>query len=143
MRHFILLLFLLLTASAKAQFFFDFSPRQQTEQRRERVTPPQYKGGEEVVKAYLLKNFKQPKQREKVDGRIVVAVIVNAKGNVENAQVVRSLTKSLDAEAVRVCKKMKFKPATSGKEKVRGRVDITFPIRNGRLSFFDLPTTEV
>lgn len=143
MRHFILLLFLLLTASAKAQFFFDFSPRQQTEQRRERVTPPQYNGGEEAVKAYLLKNFKQPKQREKVDGRIVVAVIVNAKGNVENAQVVRSLTKSLDAEAVRVCKKMKFKPATSGKEKVRGRVDITFPIRNGRLSFFDLPTTEV
>ena len=141
MRHFILLLFLLLTASAKAQFFFDFSPRQQTEQRRE--TPPQYKGGEEAVKAYLLKNFKQPKHREKVDGRIVVAVIVNAKGNVENAQVVRSLTKSLDAEAIRVCKKMKFKPATSGKEKVRGRVDITFPIRNGRLSFFDLPTTEV
>ena len=141
MRHFILLLFLLLTASAKAQFFFDFSPRQQTEQRRE--TPPQYKGGEEAVKAYLLKNFKQPKHREKVDGRIVVAVIVNAKGNVENAQVVRSLTKSLDAEAVKVCKKMKFKPATSGKEKVRGRVDITFPIRNGRLSFFDLPTTEV
>ena len=141
MRHFILLLFLLLTASAKAQFFFDFSPRQQTEQRRE--TPPQYKGGEEAVKAYLLKTFKQPKQREKVDGRIVVAVIVNAKGSVENAQVVRSLTKSLDAEAIRVCKKMKFKPATSGKEKVRGRVDITFPIRNGRLSFFDLPTTEV
>ena len=141
MRHFILLLFLLLTASAKAQFFFDFSPRQQTEQRRE--TPPQYKGGEEAVKAYLLKTFKQPKQREKVDGRIVVAVIVNAKGSVENAQVVRSLTKSLDAEAVKVCKKMKFKPATSGKEKVRGRVDITFPIRNGRLSFFDLPTTEV
>jgi hypothetical protein len=38
---------------------------------------------------------------------------------------------------------MKFKPATSGKEKVRGRIDITFPIRNGRLSFFNLPTTDV
>jgi hypothetical protein len=61
MRHFTLLLFLLLTASAKAQFFFDFSPRQQTEQRREKVTPPEYKGGEEAVEAFLLKNFKQPK----------------------------------------------------------------------------------
>lgn len=141
MRHFILLLFLLLTASAKAQFFFDFSPRQQMEQRRE--TPPQFKGGEEAVKAFLQKNFKQPKVREKVDGRIVVAVIVNAKGNVENAQIVRSLTKTLDAEAIKVCKKMKFQPATSGKEKVRGRVDITFPIRNGKLSFLNLPTTEV
>lgn len=143
MRHFILLLFLLLAASAKAQFFFDFSPRQQMEQRREKSTPPQYKGGEEAVKSFLQKNFKQPAQREKVDGRIVVAVIVNAKGNVEDAQVVRSLTKNLDAEAVKVCKKMKFKPATTGKKKVRGRVDITFPIRNGKLSFLNLPTTEV
>lgn len=143
MRHFTLLFFLLLTASAKAQFYFDFPPRQQMEQRRETSTPPTYKGGEEAVKAYLQKNFKQPQVREKVDGRIVVAVIVNTKGNVENAQVVRSLTKSLDAEAVKVCKKMKFKPATTGKKKVRGRVDITFPIRNGKLSFLNLPTTEV
>lgn len=143
MRHFTLLLFLLLTASAKAQFYFDFPLRQQMEQRRETSTPPTYKGGEEAVKAYLQKNFKQPQVREKVDGRIVVAVIVNTKGNVENAQVVRSLTKSLDAEAVKVCKKMKFKPATTGKKKVRGRVDITFPIRNGKLSFLNLPTTEV
>ncbi len=143
MRHFTLLLLLLLATSAKAQFFFDFTPRQQSQQRRERVTPPQFKGGEEGIKAFLEKNFKQPKEREQVDGRIVVAVIVNPKGNVENAQVVRSLTKTLDAEAVKVCKKMKFKPATSGKEKVRGRVDITFPIRNGRLSFFNLPTTDV
>ena len=143
MRHFSLLFFLLLTASAKAQFFFDYPPRQQTEQRQERVIPPSFKGGEEGVKAYLQKNFKQPQVREKVDGRIVVAVIVNVKGNVENAQVVRSLTRSLDAEAIKVCKKMKFKPATSGKKKVRGRVDITFPIRNGKLSFINLPTTDV
>ncbi|MBO7581102.1 MAG: TonB family protein [Bacteroidaceae bacterium] len=143
MRYFILLLFLLLVASAKAQFFFDFSPRQQMEQRRETVTPPTYKGGDEAVKAYLQRNFKQPLVREKVDGRIVVAVIVNAKGNVESAQIIRSLTKSLDAEAIKVCKKMKFKPATSGKKKVRGRVDIAFPIRNGKLSFLNLPTTDV
>ena len=143
MRHFTLLLLLLLTASARAQFFFDFTPRQQMEQRQERFTPPEFKGGEEAVKAFLQKNFKSPAVRENVDGRIVVAVIVNAKGNVEEAQVVRSMTKSLDAEAIKVCKKMKFKPATSGKKKVRGRVDITFPIRRGRLSFFDLPTIDV
>jgi len=143
MRHFILLLFVLFSATTKAQFFFDYTPRQQSQQRRERITPPQFKGGEEGIKAFLEKNFKQPKEREKVDGRIVVAVIVTPKGNIENAQVVRSLTKNLDAEAIKVCKKMKFKPATSGKEKVRGRVDITFPIRNGRLSFFNLPTTDV
>lgn len=143
MRHFILLLLLFWPAFVQAQFFFDYPPRQRVEQRQERFTPPQFKGGEEAVKSYLQKNFKRPETRENVDGRIVVAVIVNAKGNVEEAQVLRSLTKSLDSEAVRVCRKMKFKPATSGKRKVRGRVDITFPIRKGRLSFFNLPTTDV
>ncbi len=143
MRQITLLFFILFSSILKAQFFFDYSPRQQVEQRTEKVTPPLFKGGEEGVKSFLLKNFNQPKTREKVDGRIVVAVIVNSKGNVENTQVVRSLTKSLDTEAIRVCRKMKFKPATSGKKKVRGRVDITFPIRNGRLSFLNLPTVDV
>lgn len=143
MRYFILLFYIFFTTSTKAQFFFDFPSRQQVEQNRGKFHPPYYKGGDEGVKAYLQKNFKQPKNREKVDGRIVIAVIVNAKGNVEDTQVIRSLTRDLDAEAIRVCKKMKFKPATSENRKVRGRVDITFPIRNGRLSFVNLPTIDV
>lgn len=143
MKQIILLIFALCSLSAQAQFFFDFPPRQQAEQQREKVVAPAYKKGMEGVKSFILKNFKQPKVRERVDGKIVVAVIVNTKGNVENAQVVRSVSSALDAEAVRVCKKMTFKPAHRGKEKVKGRVDITFPIRNGRLSYVDLPTTEV
>ena len=143
MKQIILIFFALSSLSAQAQFFFDFSPRQQVEQRREKVTAPAYKKGMEGVKSFILKNFKQPKEREHVDGRIVVAVIVNVKGNVEDAQIVRSVSPTLDAEAIRVCKKMTFKPAKRGKEKVKGRVDIPFPIRNGRVSFIDLPTTEV
>lgn len=143
MKQIILLFFILCSLSAQAQFFFDFSPRQQSEQRREKLVAPAYKKGMEGVKSFILKNFKQPKERERVDGTIVVAVIVNKKGNVEDAQVVRSVSSALDAEAVRVCKQMTFKPAQRGKEKVKGRIDITFPIRNGRLSYVDLPTTEV
>lgn len=144
MRLFFVLLIFLLATSAKAQFFFDFTPKQQnTEQRRKEYVPPSFKGGEEALKAYQKKNFKRPAVHEQVDGRIVIAVIVNKKGSVEEVQVVRTLTRLLDAEAMRVCKNMKFRPATYGKEKVRGRIDITFPIRNGRLSFFDLPTTDV
>ncbi len=142
MKQIILLIFVLYSMSAQAQFFFDF-PRQQTEQRREKVVLPEYKKGKEGIQSFILKNFKQPKIRERVDGKIVVAVIVNTKGNVDEAQVVRSVSSALDAEAVRVCKRMTFKPAKRGKEKVKGRIDITFPIRNGRVSFIDLPTTEV
>lgn len=142
MKQIILLIFVISSMSAQAQFFFDF-PRQQTEQRREKVVAPAYKKGMEGIKSFILKNYKQPKERERVDGKIVVAVIVNKKGNVEDAQVVRSVSSALDAEAVRVCKRMTFKPAQRGKEKVKGRIDITFPIRNGRVSFIDLPTTEV
>lgn len=143
MRQFILLLMFLSAASSKAQFFFDYTPRQRTEQQREKFVPPSFKGGEEGVKAYLEKNFHRPAVHEQVDGKIVIAVIVTKKGKVESVHVVRSLTRSLDAEAVRVCQRMNFRPATLGKEKVRGRIDITFPIRNGRLSFFELPTIDV
>ena len=143
MRQIIALLFLLCVASAKAQFFFGFPPQQRQEQPREKYTAPSYKKGEAGIKSFLQKNFKNPAEREQVDGQIVVAVIVNPKGNPTDVQVVRSVHPALDAEAVRVCKKMKFSPATLGKIKVKGRVDITFPIRNGRLSFLNLPTVEV
>ena len=46
-------------------------------------------------------------------------------------------------EAQRVAAKMRFKPAKRGKEKVRSRYDVTFPIRHGRLSFIELKTIDV
>ena len=143
MKQFWLLLFTLCTLSARAQFFFDYTPRQQMNQRREKYTAPTYKKGEEGIKAFILKHFNQPKVREQVDGRIVIATIVNVKGNVEEAQVVRSVTPALDAEAIRVCRMMSFRPATRGKQKVKGRIDVTFPIRNGRLSYLNLPTVDL
>ena len=143
MKQIFLLAFVLCTLSAHAQFFFDFPPRQHVEQRREPYTAPVFKKGEEGVKAFIQKNFKQPKEREQVDGKIVVAALVNEKGNVAETQVVRSVSRMLDAEATRVCKKMSFKPAMRGKKKVQGRVDIVFPIRNGRLSYINLPTVEL
>ena len=138
-----LLLFVECSIAANAQFFFGF-PQQQMEQRQtEKYTAPSYKGGEAAIQAFITKNFQQPSERERVEGKIVVAVIVGPKGKPIDAQVVRSVNNTLNTEAVRVCKKMKFKPATVGKKKVKGRIDITFPIKHGRVSFVDLPTIEV
>ena len=143
MRQFLFLLFLSISVSVKAQFYWGFPQQQWTEQKQEKYTAPTYKKGDSDIQAFVQKNFKQPVEHEKVDGKIVIAVIVNTKGKPTETQVVRSLTKSLDAEAIRVCQKMKFKPATLGKKKVKGRIDITIPIKHGRLSYLDLPTIEV
>lgn len=143
MRQITLLFFILFFVSAKAQFFYGFPPSQRVEQKREKYTEPTYKKGEAGIEAFIQKNFRPGENRERVDGKIVVAVIVDDKGKPVETHIVRSLTKALDEEAVRVCRKMRFKPATLGKKKVKGRIDITFPIQHGRISYVDLPTIEV
>lgn len=144
MRQFFLLVMVGVSLSTRAQFFFGFPPQQQQmEQKREQYTAPSYKGGDKAVQAFIVKNFHQPAERQLVDGQLVVAVIVNPKGKVMETHVVRKVNDALDAEAVRVCRKMKFRPATLGKKKVKGRIDVTFPVKHGRVSFLDLPTVEV
>lgn len=144
MRQLFLLLLVGFSLSAKAQFFFGFPPQQQqVQQQREQYTVPSYKGGDKAVQAFIVKNFHQPAERKLVDGQIMVAVIVSPKGTVAETHVVRSVSQELDAEAVRVCRKMRFRPATLGKKKVKGRIDVTFPVKHGRVSFLDLPTVEV
>ena len=84
-----------------------------------------------------------PKFEENIEGKIVVAVIVSAKGKVIDSGVVRSVSHELDEEALRVAKMLKFKPAVRGKKKVKARVDISFPIRHGQLSYFAFSTIDV
>lgn len=142
----LLLLFVaFLSMTAKAQFFsFGFpGERQQQQVKREKMTPPEYKGGKDAINKYLEKNFQNPAERQNIEGNIIVACIVSPKGKVEDVQIVKSLEKGLSQEACRVAKSMKFKPAQVGKKKVRGRIDIVFPIRHGRLSFVTLNTVDV
>jgi TonB family protein len=92
----------------------------------------------------MKKHFKNPSAIDRrVSGDVVVDVIINAKGKVEDCRVVRSVAADYDKEAVRVTKKMKFKPAMQGKKKVKSRYRLTYPIRRGRLSFITLKTVDV
>jgi len=144
-RLFLLLFVTCFSLSSKAQFFsFQFpGERQQQQVKREKMTPPEYKGGKEGINKYLEKTFQNPEERKNIEGNIIVACIVSPKGKVEDAQLVKSVDKELNQEAIRVAKTMKFKPAMIGKKKARGRIDITFPIRHGRLSFITLNTVDV
>lgn len=143
MRHFLILFLLLLPLSTVRAQFFGFG-NDPFIQRRERVTQPSYKGGEEALQQFQKKNWDNPAVTDKrIEGRIVVACILNEKGRVVETHVVRSVSREFDEEAERVCRKMRFVPAKRGDKKVKGRYDVTFPIRRSRLSFSTLPTTDV
>lgn len=149
-----LLTILMLTAcscGAKAQFFdFGFgdpfgNPFFQ-ERRREPTQPSAFKSknGDKDINAFIEKNYKTPRDKDgKLNGKIIVTLIVNEKGKVAQAQVSQSVSRPYDEEALRVVKKMKFVPARQGKKKLKAKRNISFPIVRGRLSFSTLKTIDI
>ena len=144
MKQLFILFICLLPLSASAQFFnFGFGDDRYSQREQETVTKPEYKGGTDAINKYLKKNFRNPPMEKKLDGKVVVACILNEKGKVVETHIVQGMGEELNDEAQRVCKKMKFKPAKRGKEKVKSRFDIVFPIRRSRLSFSTLQTVDL
>lgn len=76
---------------------------------------PQYPGGEMAMMEYLMKNLVYPEKAIDAgkQGRVEVTFIVDEKGNVTSPEVKKSVDESLDAEAIRVIKTMKFIPGQS------------------------------
>jgi len=144
MKQLFILFICLLPLSASAQFFnFEFGDDRYSQREQETVTKPEYKGGTDAINKYLKKNFRNPPMEKKLDGKVVVACILNEKGKVMETHIVQGMGEELNEEAQRVCKKMKFKPAKRGKIKVKSRFDIVFPIRRSRLSFSTLQTVDL
>lgn len=65
---------------------------------------PQYPGGMEALMSYLGENMKYPADAEKnkIEGRVIISFVIDKEGNVKDAEVVRSVSPSIDAEALRV-----------------------------------------
>lgn len=141
MKHILLFILMVMSvASAEAQFF---NYRREVRPREEQIAP-KFKDDKAGLERFMKKHFKNPSGIDRrVSGDVVVDVIINAKGKVEDCKVVRSVAADYDKEAVRVTKKMKFKPAMQGKKKVKSRYRLTYPIRRGRLSFITLKTVDV
>ena len=141
MKHILLFILMVMSmASAEAQFF---NYRREVRPREEQIAP-KFKDDKAGLERFMKKHFKNPSVIDRrVSGDVVVDVIINAKGKVEDCKVVRSVAADYDKEAVRVTKKMKFKPAMQGKKKVKSRYRLTYPIRRGRLSFITLKTVDV
>ena len=74
---------------------------------------PQFPGGEAALLKYLSSHINYPPMaaENNIQGRVVVAFVVDKTGKVGEVNVVRSVDKDLDKEAVRVCKSLpKFVP---------------------------------
>lgn len=91
---------------------------------------PSYPGGFDKMYAYLGENIKYPKdaKEEGIQGKVYVTYVVEKDGTVTNVSVLRGVSKSLDAEAVRVIKGMpKWKPGKQDGKPVR--VQYNLPIK--------------
>ncbi|WP_276496819.1 TonB family protein [Pontibacter litorisediminis] len=69
---------------------------------------PVFKGGDKGLMQFLGTNIKYPEDAVKagVEGLVVVTFVIDTDGSVKSAQVVKPLSSSTDAEAVRVIKLM-------------------------------------
>ena len=94
---------------------------------------PNFPGGQGELMKYLRNNIKYPAeaQKKKIEGRVIVTFVVDKKGRVVNPMVERSVHPLLDAEALRVIKRMpKWKAGKVNGEpvNVKYRLPITFKL---------------
>lgn len=113
------------------------------QQPQQQVIKPKYKNGAAGVNEFIKKHFRYLPAKASVSGRITVACLINEKGKVAETEMLQGLDRDLNQEAVRVCRLLKFKPAKRGKQKVKSRYDVTFPIRHGKVSFITAPTVDL
>ena len=88
---------------------------------------PTFKGGDAALMKYLSENIKYPEAAEKAgeQGRVVVSFTVEKDGAVADVKVARSVTPTLDAEAVRVIKAMpNWVPGKQDGQLVRVRYNV-------------------
>ncbi|MBP5240911.1 MAG: TonB family protein, partial [Bacteroidales bacterium] len=95
---------------------------------------PEFPGGSEGLRAYLIDNLRYPEQAKKdgVEGMVVVLFTVAEDGSILNVEVSRGIGSGCDEEAVRVVKAMpKWKPAVKDGKPAAGQyaLPISFKLR--------------
>lgn len=92
-------------------------------------TMPEYPGGQEAMYAYLNKNIKYPKAdfNKNISGKVIVQFVIDTLGFVTDSKVIKPVSPTIDAEALRVINGMpQWKPATQQGKVVN--VKFTMPI---------------
>lgn len=90
---------------------------------------PEFPGGMPGLMQYISKNLRYPEDAKAkgIQGRVTVRVVVNTEGKVTNAKVIRGVSPSLDAEALRVASSLpNWKPGMQAGKAVN--VKYVFPV---------------
>lgn len=95
---------------------------------------PNFGANRSDLMQYLGQNIRYPKNSQKKgeQGRVIVQFIVERDGSVRDAKVVRSVSKDLDKEALRVVRQMpKWTPGKKDGKAVRARftLPVTFRLK--------------
>ena len=90
---------------------------------------PQYPGGPQALFNYISENIRYPKEAKdnNEQGRVIITFVVKKDGSIDDAKVVKSVSSSLDTEALRVLNAMpNWTPGRQNGEAVN--VKYTIPI---------------
>ncbi len=89
---------------------------------------PEYPGGKEALFKFIAENIKYPEdaRKEKLEGKVIIAFTVLKDGSVGNLKITKGMGYSLDEEAMRVIRLLKFKPGKLDGEAVN--VVMSLPI---------------
>jgi protein TonB len=90
---------------------------------------PEFPGGMKALTSYIAKTIKYPviAQENGIQGKVYVSFVVDTKGRVTNAKVIRGVDPALDEEALRVVNSLPlWKPGRQGGKAVR--VSFSVPI---------------
>jgi protein TonB len=98
---YLLLLSMLLSRTAFAQDSLSGTIRLKGEQE---WVMPQFPGGDTLLNLYLKANLIYPEiaLRNGTEGRVTIRFVVRADGSLEDIEVLKKLSKELDAEAIRL-----------------------------------------
>lgn len=92
--------------------------------------PPQYPGGTDGLMKFLSDNIQYPHEAEKkgIEGTVVVEFIIEKSGKISNTRVLKSVSRELDNEALRVVKEIKHFIPGYDEDHAAVRTTFTLPI---------------
>lgn len=88
---------------------------------------PEFDGGKDKMMEFIKKNMKYPdfEKNEAIDGKVYASFVVDEEGNISDIKIVRSVSKGLDNEAIRLLKLMqKWLPGVKDGKAVKVRMTI-------------------
>lgn len=95
-------------------------------------TPASFPGGNAALFTHIAKNQKYPSlaQGKGEQGKVIVSFVIEKDGSVGDVKIKKSVSQSLDKEAIRVVKTLpKFTPAKNGGKTVRSEMSIPVTFR--------------